>query len=441
MPTETVPLPASGPLVLGLGALASVSLALQNDMRRRGLRATGMVLRRDDDESLLVRALQSQSWTCVVVGAGISGLGPRAPPATAESEAYFRRVQALVAQHAPTAKIALPHGPHDLYAAMQHAGMPPPPISEAQAVAAASASTSATSSTSAPNGDEAPSASAAAWYAAHKAHYTPLSLMQRSLLFAGSSALALLNPHRGDLVAAVGELTGPILTDMPLQHLLDRMRASEEGRWILRHKPRWTSASLPAPLSVMRDTYPSNSLGARYAHFMLSRDYSPDARTPVRFIADPELAYVLQRYREIHDVLHVLTDMPTSVLGELGQKAFEAAHFKLTMPRLSAALAPTVTLTQQERAFYNDTLLPWSERLQASVSGGGSADDTSNSGSVLRRPPVHLLAIRYEQYLRHDLDDLRREWGIIPAPQFPTTTVAPSASSASPPPSQQQQKK
>lgn len=39
-----------------------------------------------------------------------------------------------------------------------------------------------------------------------------------------------------------------------------------------------------------------------------------------RFISDPDLAYVLQRYREIHDLLHVLTGAPTSVLGELGQK-------------------------------------------------------------------------------------------------------------------------
>lgn len=44
------------------------------------------------------------------------------------------------------------------------------------------------------------------------------------------------------------------------------------------------------------------------------------AATVVRYVSDSDLAYVLQRYREIHDLLHVLTGMPTNVLGELGQK-------------------------------------------------------------------------------------------------------------------------
>ena len=43
-------------------------------------------------------------------------------------------------------------------------------------------------------------------------------------------------------------------------------------------------------------------------------------------MSDVDLAYVLQRYREIHDLLHVLTGMPTNVLGELGQKvAFQTS--------------------------------------------------------------------------------------------------------------------
>ena len=31
----------------------------------------------------------------------------------------------------------------------------------------------------------------------------------------------------------------------------------------------------------------------------------------VRFVDDPELAYVMQRYREIHDFTHTLLGMPT----------------------------------------------------------------------------------------------------------------------------------
>jgi len=404
MPSETVPRPSSGPLVLGLGLLHAVALTLQNDMRRRGMRADVLVLRDDpNSDAALVRALQSAAWSGVVVGAGVSGMGPRAPPRTPEGEAFFQRVQQLIAQHAPRALVAYPSGPADIYAAMARAGLPPPPISEADAAAAAAAAAAAPRGSSAAAGDakDALPSSAVAWYASHRANYTPLSFMQRGLLLAGSAALAALNPHRGDLVAAVGELAD---SAHQLQYLLGRLRASDEGRWLLHHKPRWISGALPDSLAHMRAHYPSNSLGARYANFMLSHGYTPEGRSLVRFVEDPEQAYALQRYRDVHDLLHVLTDLPTSVLGELAQKAFEAQHFGLQMPKLAAQVAPALTLSVEERKFYDDVLRPWSTRLQESLSQPG-------------RP--HLLAMRYEQYLRHDVDELRREWGIIPAPHFP----------------------
>jgi hypothetical protein len=43
----------------------------------------------------------------------------------------------------------------------------------------------------------------------------------------------------------------------------------------------------------------------------------------VRFIDSEELAYVMQRYREVHDFWHVLTGLDTTVLDELGLKALE----------------------------------------------------------------------------------------------------------------------
>lgn len=42
---------------------------------------------------------------------------------------------------------------------------------------------------------------------------------------------------------------------------------------------------------------------------------TPDSRDMVRFVDDLELAYVIQRYREIHDLVHTLLDMPINMLG------------------------------------------------------------------------------------------------------------------------------
>lgn len=59
-------------------------------------------------------------------------------------------------------------------------------------------------------------------------------------------------------------------------------------------------------------------------HFSLSHFYfsfecqhvTPDSRADVQFVDDEELAYVMQRYREVHDLLHTLLGMPTNMLGQ-----------------------------------------------------------------------------------------------------------------------------
>jgi len=58
---------------------------------------------------------------------------------------------------------------------------------------------------------------------------------------------------------------------------------------------------------------------------------SPDSRMPIRFVDDLELAYVMQRYRETHDLLHTILGMPTNLLGEITVKWVEAIQTGLPM--------------------------------------------------------------------------------------------------------------
>lgn len=51
----------------------------------------------------------------------------------------------------------------------------------------------------------------------------------------------------------------------------------------------------------------------------------------VRFVDDTELAYVIQRYREVHDLYHSMFDMPTNMLGEVTVKWVEAIQTRLPM--------------------------------------------------------------------------------------------------------------
>ena len=51
--------------------------------------------------------------------------------------------------------------------------------------------------------------------------------------------------------------------------------------------------------------------------------FSSDDRPKVKFIPDLELAYIMQRYKETHDILHVLLGFDISVAEELAVKWFE----------------------------------------------------------------------------------------------------------------------
>ena len=46
-------------------------------------------------------------------------------------------------------------------------------------------------------------------------------------------------------------------------------------------------------------------------------------RPAVRFVDDLELAYVMARYRQVHDFWHVLSGLETDVFGEIALKWFE----------------------------------------------------------------------------------------------------------------------
>ena len=45
------------------------------------------------------------------------------------------------------------------------------------------------------------------------------------------------------------------------------------------------------------------------------QNVTPDSREPVRFVDNADQAYVMQRYRESHDLVHTLLGMPTNLLG------------------------------------------------------------------------------------------------------------------------------
>ena len=214
-----------------------------------------------------------------------------------------------------------------------------------------------------------------------------LTLAQKALLAVTSGVGASLFPERADLVGAANETTA----FFALRAARDRMRSDEAGRRTLRDRPRITDATLERARACAPGT-----LGNAWATFMNARKFDPRDRPPVRFVDDEELAYVATRWREVHDMWHVLFECPTTVQGELALKALEFAQSGAPAPAL-AALVASARLARDDRRFLFDRLVPWARRA-----GARAAD---------------LVCLEYERELDAELRELRVRWRIDVAPK------------------------
>ncbi|KAM6217647.1 ubiquinone biosynthesis protein COQ4 homolog, mitochondrial-like [Rhynchocyon petersi] len=218
--------------------------------------------------------------------------------------------------------------------------------------------------------------------------HIPTSPLQKVLLTAGSAGMALYDPYRHDMVAVLGETTGY----RTLKALRDQMKKDPEGAQILQERPRISLSTLN--LDKLQ-SLPEGSFGREYLRFLDVNRVSPDTRAPTRFVDDEELAYVIQRYREVHDMLHTLLGMPTNILGEIVVKWFEAVQTGLPMCILGALFGP-LRLSAQNLQVLISELIPWA------VQNG-------------RRAPC-VLNLYYERRWEQSLRALREELGITPPP-------------------------
>jgi ubiquinone biosynthesis protein COQ4 len=228
------------------------------------------------------------------------------------------------------------------------------------------------------------------------AHLGPLST---ALVSAGAALVSLADPSRADMVALLGELTAA----PALRKMREQMLSTEEGQQILKERPRIREGDnihFPALLAL-----PSDTFGFAYASFMTKHGFSPNERHEATCIANigsndeesSELAYVLQRYRECHDMWHSLAGLPPSVVGEAAVKWLEMVQTGLPMASL-AALASPLRMSNAEREVYLKKLVPWASRVGRSC--------------------VPLMAVRYERLFELPLDEVRKRLRFEAAPVY-----------------------
>jgi ubiquinone biosynthesis protein COQ4 len=221
-----------------------------------------------------------------------------------------------------------------------------------------------------------------------------------------NAATALADPTRADAVAAVGELTGA----QALRKLLRLMQDDPGGREILLERPVVSKDTIPYEELIAQANIAASSasgpvdgdpppatFGQAYGTFLASHGFDPDGRDPIRHLEDPDLAYVMLRYRQCHDYWHALTGLPPTVAGELGLKWLELFQTGLPLTALSSTAA-SLRLDPRDRRLVWNAYLPWAYRLSKRMKFGS------------------LLMVHYEKEFDTPLEELRDRLGIVPAP-------------------------
>ena len=132
------------------------------------------------------------------------------------------------------------------------------------------------------------------------------------------------------MVAGLGDVLG----EHAATCILKNMKLTPGGKKILYHKPIISSSTINYDFLM---TLPENTLGRHYLRYMQQNNFDVNERSIVRFVMDPDVAYVILRYRQVHDFWHVICDLPPSVLGEIALKWFEWRQVVFLMNLISYA--------------------------------------------------------------------------------------------------------
>lgn len=161
---------------------------------------------------------------------------------------------------------------------------------------------------------------------------------------------------------------------------------------------------LPAPYTLDElERCAPGTLGHAYRRHMIDNDLKPDFFEPIE--ASDDFSYSRLRFYQTHDLWHVVTGHPTSVLGEAGIVGFYLGHHERHMgdragsvAAFSAILAGGLVL--HGALFRSDRLIHF---LRAIVEGWH-----------LGRQAAPFFAVRWEEMWDRPLAEVRAELGIAP---------------------------
>ena len=203
------------------------------------------------------------------------------------------------------------------------------------------------------------------------------------------AAGAMRDPTKADLVSQMGDLSGM----HALREIRRRMLLDEEGRRTIEEKPRMREFIETFDFEGL----PANTFGASYYRWMKSHDFSAADRPIALHIPDLELAYVYQRYKEVHDLLHTLLGYDIAVEEEIAVKWFEMVQTGLPSSALASFVGPLSLSFVQNRKLFT-------EYLPHVLSNAHNAR--------------FFMSVYFEEYFATDLTEVRYKLKMRPLRQF-----------------------
>ncbi len=159
----------------------------------------------------------------------------------------------------------------------------------------------------------------------------------------GAIARVLRDSNRIDDIHLVADITGRDRFDA----LLVRVRARAEGAALLAERPTLGPADID--LSRLRQL-PADTLGGAFARHLDRHDLELYEGPPSpTWLTDPDARYLVHRYRQMHDIWHVLLGLGTEGHEEVLVHAFTYGHLRLPNSALIVLLGSLKHLVLERR--------------------------------------------------------------------------------------------
>jgi len=188
------------------------------------------------------------------------------------------------------------------------------------------------------------------------------------------------------------------------RQMLSRMCATDQGRRLLAERQE-VLATLTDRAALR--ALPEASVGRNLVDFLEAREIRPEelARTVREARADsggqapgasPEVAYLHDRFRDLHDLWHVVTGYDNDWAGEYGVVGFSA----------------------QQVGYRSQTLATGLAALIAALNGRPDVLGTWWRARARARRAPYLLAEDWPALLSEPLDDVRQRLSLFPPPVY-----------------------